>query len=282
MRLLARSVLPTRSPPTHRAPHAPRQHSTSAPSKDAATAALSPRWLSDLKTRVGQCIAFGISREQVKEAGDILHNVNFNWKDLVAGSEGFLTGKHRWGLHRQQVAWGEMDSMGHVNNVTYNRWAESARVNWGMNFARMDTDHRDEWEALVTPKGIGMILRSIRTDYKFPIKYPDRVTVLHRLRSMPKADTDHFILDVVILSELHRRVAARCVEDIVMYNYKAGKKSAMEPFMIDMLQETFNLQEQAKLKYGNKALELIRRVQALEKASWDRPDAKEDFGSANP
>ena len=44
-----------------------------------------------------------------------------------------------------------------------------------MNFAAMDAEHRDEWTALVTPKGIGMILRSIRTDYKFvsflPIYY---------------------------------------------------------------------------------------------------------------
>jgi hypothetical protein len=115
-----------------------------------------------------------------------------------------------------------------------------------------------------------------------PIKYPDRVTVLHKLRSKPKADTDHFILDVLIVSELHRRVAARCVEDIVIYDYKAAKKSSMEPFMVERLQETFELQEKAKEKYGNKAWDLIRRVQELEKSSWDRPDAKEDFGSANP
>ncbi|KAL1602659.1 hypothetical protein SLS60_006076 [Paraconiothyrium brasiliense] len=115
-----------------------------------------------------------------------------------------------------------------------------------------------------------------------PIKYPDRVTVLHKLRSKPKADTDHFILDVLILSELHRRVAARCVEDIVIYDYRAAKKSAMKPFMVEKLQQTFELQERAKKAYGNKALELVRRVQALEKSSWDRPDAKEDLGSANP
>ncbi|KAF1970431.1 hypothetical protein BU23DRAFT_474080 [Bimuria novae-zelandiae CBS 107.79] len=261
------------------------------------TASLSPRWLSDLKTRIGKCILFGLDGAQTGEAGAILHEVNAHWRDMLAGSEGFLTGKDRWGLYRQQVQWGEMDSMvrrtadahagvdfviGHVNNVTYNRWAESARVNWGMNFAAVDVEHRDEWRALVTPTEIGMILRSIRTDYKFPIKFPDRVTVLHKLRTKPEADTDHFILDVLILSELHRRVAARCVEDIVIYDYRAAKKSAMKPFMVEMLKRTFEQQEQAKEKYGNKALDLIRRVQELEKSSWDRPDAKEDFGNANP
>lgn len=36
-----------------------------------------------------------------------------------------------------------------------------------MNFAAQDAEHRDEWRALVAPTGIGMILRSIKTDYKF-------------------------------------------------------------------------------------------------------------------
>ena len=49
-----------------------------------------------------------MNKEQLREAGNILHYVNFNWKDLVAGTEGYLTGKGRWGLHRHQVAWGEM------------------------------------------------------------------------------------------------------------------------------------------------------------------------------
>lgn len=118
MRPLARSVLPTRPLLIQRAPPpAARLQSTSSPSKDASTTTLSPRWLSDIKTRIGKCIAFGINKEQVDEAGDILHYVNVNWNDLVVGSEGFLTGKNRWGLHRQQVAWGEMVSFIHIGGI---------------------------------------------------------------------------------------------------------------------------------------------------------------------
>jgi hypothetical protein len=112
------------------------------------------------------------------------------------------------------------------------------------------------------------------------MKYPDRVTVLHKLKDQPKSDADHFILDVLILSELHRRPAARCVEDIAVYDYKAARKSPMKPFMVKKLQETYELQEEAKRKYGNQIMDLIKRVQQLEQGSWDRPDAKEDFGSA--
>ncbi|KAF2814198.1 uncharacterized protein BDZ99DRAFT_459904 [Mytilinidion resinicola] len=174
-----------------------------------------------------------------------------------------------------------MDSMGHVNNVTYNRYAESARIQWALNFANsIDPDRKHEWSQLWTNRGTGLILRSIRTDYKFPMEWPDHVTVLHKLRSMPTPDTDHFILDVVILSELHRRPAARCVEDIVVYDYKKGKKATLQTFMVDKFRETFELQEQAKAKYGSRVLDMLQRVELLEKSSWDRADAKEDLGSA--
>lgn len=49
----------------------------------------------------------------------------------------------------------------------YNRYAESARVNWTLNFAASDPTHKAEWMALMTPRSIGLILRSITTDYKF-------------------------------------------------------------------------------------------------------------------
>lgn len=93
---------------SHRVPQLYRFQSTNSGSSDPATSSLSPRWLSDLKTRIGKCINFGINSQQIEEAGAILHEVNLDWRDMVAGSEGFLTGKHRWGLYRQQVAWGEM------------------------------------------------------------------------------------------------------------------------------------------------------------------------------
>lgn len=104
--------------------------------------------------------------------------------------------------------------------------------------------------------------------------------MLHKLRNRPTSNTDHFLLDVLILSEVHRRPAARCEEDIVVYDYQKAKKAPLAPFMVDKFQETFDLQEQAKEKYGNRVRTLLDRVQDLEKSSWDSPDAVEDIGSA--
>ncbi|ORX94464.1 thioesterase-like superfamily-domain-containing protein, partial [Clohesyomyces aquaticus] len=165
----------------------------------------------------------------------------------------------------------------------YNRYAESARTNWALNFANADPAHRAEWSGLLGPTGIGLILRSIRTDYKFPMKWPDHVTVLHKLRSKPMPDSDHFKLDVLILSELHRRPAARCLEDIVVYDYTKGRKAPLKPFMFNKFMETWELQESAKQMYGERVTDLIARVRGLEKSSWDREGAEEDLGTAaNP
>jgi hypothetical protein len=87
-------------------------------------------------------------------------------------------------------------------------------------------------------------------------------------------------LDVLILSEVQRRAAARCIEDIVVYDYRTARKSALPPFMIAKFQKTFQLQEQAKAENSARVRRLLTRVRELEKSSWDRPDAVEDFGSA--
>lgn len=87
-------------------------------------------------------------------------------------------------------------------------------------------------------------------------------------------------MDVIILSELHRRPAARCVEEEVVYDYKIGKKAPLPPYMVERFKDTFRLQEEAKETYGGRVRELIDRVRRLEKGSWDKAGAKEDMGSA--
>lgn len=55
--------------------------------------ALPLRWLSDLRSRLGKCIIFGLKPAQVDEAGAILRVLAREWRELLAGSEGFLVGK---------------------------------------------------------------------------------------------------------------------------------------------------------------------------------------------
>ncbi|KAK3935883.1 thioesterase-like superfamily-domain-containing protein [Diplogelasinospora grovesii] len=242
-----------------------------------------PRWLSDLRSRVGKCIIFGCSPEQTSRAAGVLSTLATEWRQLLAGSEGFLTGGRR-GLDSQRVAWGEMDSFGHVNNVTYYRYAESARVNWITNFAvHVDPANGKEWADLMAPRGTGLIMRSLKCDFKFPMVYPDKISVYHKLRVKPGGDPapSNFMLDCMVLSHQHRRVAAKLEEDIVVYDYETAKKTSMPRFMQDMFLQTHELQEREMVRARTKIWDLLNEVEALEKETWDREDAKEDFGSSS-
>ena len=83
-------------------------------------------WLTHQKARIGKCIQFGLSRPQLGQCSQILDILCKEWKLLVAGREGYVSA--RAGVERHKVVWGEMDSMGHVNNVMYVRYAETGRV----------------------------------------------------------------------------------------------------------------------------------------------------------
>ncbi|KAK4157536.1 thioesterase-like superfamily-domain-containing protein [Chaetomidium leptoderma] len=242
----------------------------------------SPRWIAELRTRVGKCLAFGCNDQQVSQAAEVLRAIATDWKELQAGSEGFLSGGRR-GLDGRQIAWGEMDSFGHVNNVNYYRYAESARVNWITNFAvHVDPKHRKQWRELMSPKSTGLIMRSLKADFKFPMVYPDKISVYHRLRSKPERDPapSSFSLDCIVLSHRHRRVACRLQEDIVLYDYRQQGKASMPGFMLDQFEKTWELQEQETLRARMRIFGLHGAVADLESETWNRPDAVEDMGAS--
>ena len=171
---------------------------------------------------------------------------------------------------------------GHVNNVIYNRWAESARVEWVTNYAmHHDPENGKRWSELMSSRSDGLILRSIRTDYKFPMTWPDHISVFHKLKELPRESDSNFGLDVIILSELHRRPAARCEEDIVVYDYRAGKKRSIMPFMMNQFENTWKAQEETRQRVEKRIMELDETVRALENETWERADSAEDVGTGS-
>lgn len=109
--------------------------------------------------------------------------------------------------------------------------------------------------------------------------WPDRISVYHRLQRKPDPSCDSFGLDVMILSERHQRVAARLVEDLVVYDYRQGIKTGLRGFMIDQFQQTWSAQQIAQTTNEGRIKDLLMRVENLEKISWDRDGAQEDLGN---
>lgn len=53
----------------------------------------------------------GMNTAAVEHASGALKMLAREWRELVAGREGFLTGRQRAGLLRHKVVWGEQDCM---------------------------------------------------------------------------------------------------------------------------------------------------------------------------
>lgn len=247
--------------------HTPGRLVSETPTSAAAAAAapLNSRWLSDLQARIRRIASVESRSGKHEEARQLLRLTETQWLGFLAGRDGFLTGEGWRGLDRHQVNWGDMDSMGHVNNVMYNKFAESARVNWILSHGKRDgPEAAKEWAEIMSPRGVGLILKSIKTDFKFPMAYPDQVTAVYKLAEKPTYASDHLKLDGLLLSEQHRRVAARCIEEVTIYDYRAAKKAVLPPHMVDRLAETFELQEEARREFDERANGVIKAIEEIE------------------
>ena len=110
------------------------------------------------------------------------------------------------------VAWGEMDAMSHVNNIVYFRYFESARIAY---FEKMDMF------SYMTETGIGPILATISCKFKIPLSYPDNVLIGAKVVSI---EDDRFVMNHLVVSKKHQKVAAEGDGVIVAFNYREGKK----------------------------------------------------------
>ncbi|KAL3590785.1 hypothetical protein FPOAC2_12987 [Fusarium poae] len=146
----------------------------------------------------------------------------------------------------------------------YNKYAETGRVKFIHNQSEDATEEeKPQWIDLPTPRGLGLILKSIKTEYKFPLEFPDRITVFYKLLEAPTYESTSLKKEAWILSETHRRLAAKCIEDTAIYDYRIAKKSVLKPFMVEKLQQTFKLQQEREKKYTEEANKLIKAVEEL-------------------
>jgi acyl-CoA thioester hydrolase len=115
------------------------------------------------------------------------------------------------------IAWGEMDAFQHVNNVVYFRYFESARIAY---FQRLDLLN------LMEQTGVGPILASVQCRFKFPLTYPDTVSVGARATTI---EEDRFTIENIVVSHRWQRVAATGSGVLVSYAYQQGQKTSLPP-----------------------------------------------------
>jgi acyl-CoA thioester hydrolase len=112
-----------------------------------------------------------------------------------------------------EVRWGDMDAFNHVNNVSYLRYFESGRIAY---FEALDLAD------FFGTNGVGPILAETSCRYKFPLTYPDRISVGTRSNNL---GTDRFDQQYIVVSHRYGRVAATGDGTIVTFDYTANRKS---------------------------------------------------------
>jgi acyl-CoA thioester hydrolase len=111
----------------------------------------------------------------------------------------------------QPVQWGEQDSLGHVNHVTYFRWYESARIAYFLRIGLMDM-HKHE--------RIGPIIASVASDYRRQLNYPDTVCIGVRITRIGRSSLD---MEHKIFSQNEGVLAAEGKSTLVVFDYQTNK-----------------------------------------------------------
>ena len=118
------------------------------------------------------------------------------------------------------VRWGDMDAMGHVNNVQYFVYFEQCRCDFfdsiGLDLSGKMTE--------------GPILADTTCAYKRPVSFPDDLTV--GSVAEPKDGSDGtWVHRYAVFSEAAGRVVAEGQATMVNYDYATGKRAAFSDAM---------------------------------------------------
>ena len=112
------------------------------------------------------------------------------------------------------IAWGDMDAFGHVNNIRYFKYFESARIKYFEDIGLADIMHQST---------IGPILASTSAKFIKPVVYPDIVSVGTRITSL---EENKFSMDYLIESE---KIGVVAIGEavIVIIDYKSSQKAPL-------------------------------------------------------
>lgn len=111
-------------------------------------------------------------------------------------------------IHQQVVAWGDMDALGHVNNVMYYRYIESARIHY------MD-------QIKMMQQSFSSVVASNQCKYMRPVFYPDTLKIAVRVEEIRNSA---FRMDYLLWSEQQQAVVASAEAVIVCVDSESMQK----------------------------------------------------------
>lgn len=111
----------------------------------------------------------------------------------------------------QVVAWGDMDALGHLNNIVYYRYSESARIGYFLSLGLAFKDH------------LSVVAHS-SCQYMHPVVFPDTLSVGVAIK---KIGTTSAIFEHLFYSHAQGRLVAKG-ECVIVSIDKSGHKKAWD------------------------------------------------------
>lgn len=123
-----------------------------------------------------------------------------------------------------RIDWSEMDLYGHVNNVSFFKYIQAARVNY---WEKIGLNH------MHSQQNIGPILASTGCQFKKPLFFPGQITIKSKVGFVK---TTSFSIQHLILNH-QNEVAAEAEDIIVIYDFNKNEKAGIPGFLLSNIKE---------------------------------------------
>ena len=114
---------------------------------------------------------------------------------------------------QQQLSWGDMDALNHINNVNYFRYFENARLKYFESIGVIEEMEKTK---------VGPILGATECKFLLPLTYPDTITVgviVSQIREK------RLTMKYVIYSQKLEKIAAEGSAEVIFVDFASGRST---------------------------------------------------------
>jgi len=138
--------------------------------------------------------------------------------------------------HAAEAVFGDLDAMGHVNNVVYLKWIETARIAYWIRVTGQKIHvgppapggaSHEPGPGIMSGALIDMILARTEIDYRSPVSYGEHLDVFVRTAQIKRSS---LVLEYAVRAKADERVVAEARTVVVCYDYDLmrSKRASVE------------------------------------------------------
>jgi|JI9StandDraft_1071089.scaffolds.fasta_scaffold71023_2 acyl-CoA thioester hydrolase len=138
-----------------------------------------------------------------------------------------------------QVAWGDMDAFGHINNVIYARYFETARADF---FTKLKI-----WGSVQKPSSSGPVLTHLEMDYRKQVVFPAILDVTVAITSYSSRG---FNIATSMWDQEDNCVLSG-IASIVWFDFETGRPASLTEEMKQLFESLIQSENQTNQKNKN-------------------------------